>query len=227
MVGLAKSYQIVYKSTVVINRRGVTVRECNPARFRATNLEVIEVSNPLSCLGAVLCDKLGKIQGVWMSFSYQNSEGDDSQFYAGIDTDILNPVIDPLRSGKVPQLYSLFTEYLEMPIAEVRAIGLSQPWVKELETVRSHRTYVTAVRRCFAGSEASKYLKEGDLILQANGKLVTNIRDLDVDMNSGLVDLVSVIVLLSIIHLFQCVSRKFSVMVKNCNFEFPPCTYPD
>lgn len=198
MIGLAKSHHLVYKSTTVLSRRGLTVRECNPARFRATNLEVVEVSNPLSCLGAVFCNKLGHVQCLWMSFSYQNAEGDDSQFYAGIDVDLLNPVVGPLELGKEPKLRSLFVEYLEVPISEVRALGLSQLWLKELDTTVSHRRYATAVRRCFAGSDASNYLKEGDLVLQANGKLVTNIRDLDLDMANEFVQLVRELVFSSV-----------------------------
>ena len=226
MIGLAKSHQLVYKSTAVLSRRGVNVRECNPARFRATNLEVIEVSNPLSCLGAVLCNKLGQVQGIWMSFSYQNADGDDSQFYAGIDVGLLNPVMRPLELGKEPRLRSLSFEYLEVPIAEVRALGLSQVWLNELDATPSHRRYVTAVRRCFAGSEANKYLKEGDLILQANGRLVTSIRDLDVDMDKEIVELVgNGLSVSSSLILKSDLFRKSFVMAKNYNFKFRLCLY--
>jgi hypothetical protein len=60
-----------YRQTVVTAVRDMYLRESVPPRFRAVNVEAIEVDHPLSSNGGVLCDADGHVQALWASFAYQ------------------------------------------------------------------------------------------------------------------------------------------------------------
>ena len=60
-----------YRQTMVTAVRDMYLREAAAPRFRAINVEAIEVDHPLSTSGAVLCNAQGEVQALWLSFSYQ------------------------------------------------------------------------------------------------------------------------------------------------------------
>jgi len=120
LVGLYKPHVPVSRKTTVSKIRDISLRECNPPRYRATNIEGIEVDNPVSCQGGVLADDKGAVQGLWVSFSFQDGEGEDSQFYIGLPIDIIKPVLETLRADKFPELRSLEVELAPVQIVQAR-----------------------------------------------------------------------------------------------------------
>ena len=84
-VGLPRGRaRTAYRQTVVTAVRDMYLRECAPPRFRATNVEAIEVDHPFASAGAVLCTPTGEVQALWASFAYQVSVRREK---TGVDAD--------------------------------------------------------------------------------------------------------------------------------------------
>ena len=77
-ISLCSFFVTVSRKTNVTKIRDVSLRECNPPRYRATNIEGIEIDDPVTCQGGVLANDKGAVQGLWVSFSFQDSEGGEN-----------------------------------------------------------------------------------------------------------------------------------------------------
>lgn len=145
--------------------------------FRESNLDVISLHNPPASRGGVLSDDRGRVLAVWSSFAY--GSGDElKQYEWGVPAEIVEELIEQWRCCNNFEIRSLEVELATLSIAQARKLGLSDEWVNKFQTTDAKRQ-VLAVSRRVAGSDAAKYLQEGDLILSIDGTLVRNYRDVE------------------------------------------------
>lgn len=123
------------------------------------------------------------IGALFASFSYTDANtGDAREMSLGMPTDVIADVVNPLRAtGTIPPLRSLDCEFRTIPLPKARTgLGLPPAWANRLESAGGDKRHVLCVRRCMPRSHAAAVLKEGDLILAVNGRVVVSYRDVEV-----------------------------------------------
>ncbi|KAJ3216001.1 hypothetical protein HDU67_010079 [Dinochytrium kinnereticum] len=150
--------------------------------------DAITLDTPLAqqCSSGVLADSNGRVQGLWLSFlGERTSSGHDNEYYLGVSARILQPLMKKLIVGDVPRLRGLAVELMPIQMAQARHMGLTDAWVKRVEEANPHRRQLFMVRTMEAGSSTASVLKELDLILSVEGKIITRIHELDVSEDWG------------------------------------------
>ncbi|KAI8902963.1 hypothetical protein BC833DRAFT_571394 [Globomyces pollinis-pini] len=176
LVCLTKTYDALVRKTIVTNIRQFFITEAIPPAYRPMNLEGIEIENPIA-QGGVLCTTEGEIQAIHSCFTNYTSKK-VTEFHIGIDVNVVKPVLEGLRTGLMPSMYTLEAELTYIQIAQARVLGLSPEWVKRIEDVNSKRRKVILLRRLTSGVASAELLKSGDMILSVNGKTCTAFSDI-------------------------------------------------
>ena len=231
MVCLTKTFHPIIRKTAVTNVRQFHVSEPVPPTFRGMNVEGIELENPVSH-GGVLVDESGDVQALWMAYSKSSSKGryefymgmsiyfmrtqhpsysargsntfNRCQNYTGFDIHLIIPVLKSLQINTIPTLRGLEVELTYAQIAHARVLGLSDDWVRKIESTHLTRRNVLIVRRLTSGTEVSQVLKEGDIVLAVDGVPATNYLDVLRHHDREILDLVRIA-----LHLATMRSRKF------------------
>ncbi|KAI9008742.1 trypsin-like cysteine/serine peptidase domain-containing protein [Phycomyces nitens] len=170
-------------TTVVTDVTCVTIPHNGTPRFRSINLDAITLDTPLAvqCSSGLLADANGLVQGLWMSFlGERNVNGHDNEYHLGIHISTIKPVLDRLQKGVPVNLRSINAELMTVQMAQAGAMGLSNEWVRKIEEANPAKHQLFMIRRTEAGSESAQVLKELDLILAVNGKVVTRMYEMDV-----------------------------------------------
>ncbi|MFQ5546698.1 MAG: trypsin-like peptidase domain-containing protein [Woeseia sp.] len=176
VVGLRGDHQLVHQASTVSSVDPLTLPLSRTLRFRDSNLEGIALVNAPADVDGVLLDKRGHVSGLWSSFSYQTGN-DSGQFNRGIGSDLVAELVDLVREGK--PLYSLETEVAYAPLFAARKLGLDEEWLSRLEDYDAQGRRVLSISRIVAGSPAAGKLRNGDMILAIDGRLVTTFRELE------------------------------------------------
>ncbi|KAJ2719213.1 hypothetical protein GGI07_005352 [Coemansia sp. Benny D115] len=181
----------VVRRTRVAARSMVSTRECAPPRFRCVNAEGVRLDDQPTCLGGVLCDPTdGRVMGLWVSVSSQDSNGKDTTAMLGLEIAVLRVTVDSLRAtGNVPVMRSLDVDLWSMRPAAARAMGLSAERIAQAEqgTHAPQLLYVAGLLA--AETPAGRLLRTGDVLLECDGRVVNDVRDLAV-VSQETVDLV-------------------------------------
>ncbi|KAL2914404.1 hypothetical protein HK105_205971 [Polyrhizophydium stewartii] len=172
LVCLSKSYQPLVRKTVVTNIRQFFVNEATPPSYRAFNVEGIELENPLA-YGGVLTTEDGQVQGFFASHTKHGSKT-SSEFHMGMPIKIIAPVLERLRKNiDLSTMKTLEVELTYTQIAHARIMGLTDEWVKKIESSHLSRRNVLVVRRVTSGTPAGTLLKASDIIIAVNGVAAT------------------------------------------------------
>lgn len=145
-------------------------------QFRESNLEVVQLVNPPGDYDGVLADRTGRILGLWSSFAFENGR-ELTQQNRGVPIDVVAEMLEHARTG-LP-IHSLEAELSPQPLAYARRLGLDEPWLTRLAAASATERQVLAVTRLVGGSPAVKLLRQGDLLLSVDGKLVTRFREVE------------------------------------------------
>ncbi|GMP31077.1 hypothetical protein CsSME_00005446 [Camellia sinensis var. sinensis] len=198
LVGLSRSLQATSRKSVVTNPfAALNIGSADCPRFRATNMEVIELDTDFGgTFSGVLTDEHGRVQAIWGSFStqlkYGCSSSEDHQFVRGIPVYTISQVLDKIISGgngsnllingikrPMPLVRILEVEFYPTLLSKARSFGLSDKWVQALVKKDPIRRQVLRVKGCFAGSKAENLLEQGDMVLAINKEPITCFRDIE------------------------------------------------
>ncbi|KAG5528100.1 hypothetical protein RHGRI_028888 [Rhododendron griersonianum] len=200
LVGLSKSLQgTSRKSTVTNAHAAFTIGPADCPRYRATNMEVIELDADFgSTFSGVLCDEHGRVQAIWGRFSTQvcilkyGSNWETHHFVRGIPIHTISHVLDKIIScangpnllingvrSQMPLIRILEVELYPRLLSEARSFGLSNKWVQTLMKKDPIRHQVLLVKCCFTGSKAENVLEQGDMILAINKEPITCFGDIE------------------------------------------------
>ena len=124
----------------------------------------------------VLVDKKGRVTASWSSFVLQ-SGSDGAQFHRGVSSELIKQFVQTVRDGR--PFYSLEVELVYAPLFAARKLGVDEDWIARLEENNPLRRRALTISRVVADTPAAEVLKNGDIILAIDDKIVTNYRDLE------------------------------------------------
>jgi len=124
----------------------------------------------------VLTDSSGSVIALWSSFAWESGR-ELQQENRGVAIGIVQ---DMLRRVQAKQsVYSLEAELVPQPLAAARRLGLSDSWLRKLEDANPNQRQVLSVVRIVGGSPAVGRLKQGDILLAIDDKVVTRFREVE------------------------------------------------
>lgn len=181
-VGRSGHSDLVSRETIVSGIKWIALPMPNPPRYQEHNLEMIALQDVVGTEGGVVCSPDGDVEAFWASFSYQQqrrSQKVESHFNRGIPIDIIMESAAPLMEGNAPELWDLGVDFEHISLAKGRELGLEQSLAEILEKDAPDRRTILSVSRRWGGTEASKLLKNGDILVAVDGKIVTSFREVE------------------------------------------------
>lgn len=190
--------RVVHGATTVteITAVGIPANSGAP-RYRAVNVDAITVDSNLgsTCNSGVLVSPDGTVQALWLSYLGERSpcSARDEEYYLGLGTPTLLPVISTIQKGESPKLRLLSVEFRAIQMSQASVMGVSDDWIKKVtQANRSHHQLFMVSKRTFERASLPVSLLEGDIILTLNGKICTTISDFDVMYSNEVLDAVIV-----------------------------------
>jgi pro-apoptotic serine protease NMA111 len=118
---------------------------------------------PTSCPSGVLCSDDNRIWALWLSYLGDRHGSADVEFYNGLPTPYLEPIIALLRRGEKPNLRILGCEFHSIELSNARSRGVSDTWIEKVEEASEDRHAFFIVRRLDAeiDDERKRVLQEG------------------------------------------------------------------
>ncbi len=185
LVALTRGQQVVSRESQVARVGAASIPLARLPRFRESNAELISLTETIEGIGGVLADGKGGVLALWASFSTTGVGGKPDAFFAGIEAELIEDLVAPLRAGRAFVWRSLGAEFETMTLAAARARGLDAEAARRLEKHDPRRRRALMVKRLTAGSPAAERLEVGDLILAADGEPVTAFRELEKAAQKG------------------------------------------
>ena len=176
VVGIKGDHQLVHQESTVSSVGPLTLPLSRTLRFRDSNIEGISLVNAPAEFDGVLVDKRGRVAAMWSSFSIQTG-GDSAQLNRGIGADLVVEFVDIVREGR--PFYSLEAEFVYSPLFAARNMGVDEEWLERLEANNPVNRRALSIIRLVAGTDASERLRNGDMVLAIDGKVVTSFRGLE------------------------------------------------
>ncbi len=145
-------------------------------QFRESNLETIQLVNGPADFDGVLVDSTGVVIALWSSFAWESGR-ELQQENRGVAIGIVQDMLRRVQTKK--PVYSLETELMPQPLASARRLGLSDAWLKKLEDASPNQRQALSIARLVGGSPAVGRLKQGDILLAIDEKVVTRFREVE------------------------------------------------
>ncbi|CAH0474943.1 unnamed protein product [Peronospora belbahrii] len=193
-VGLSSNWTVVTMKSVVTKLDRLVLRDFQPPRYKACNIEVLHFDRITKSVGGVFINDEGAVNALWLSFSYQDNAG-RKEVFRGLPVSSARHIIDELRASRIPaSLNILPAQLLTYSLSKARSgLGLSDAWIQKLESRYEDKRQVLGIKRCAAGTDCADKFESGDLLLAINGQIV--VRDADVeDAVEGRTQVLAVIV---------------------------------
>ncbi len=176
VVGIQGDHQLVHQESTVASVDPLLLPLSRTLRFRDSNIEGIDLVNGPGDFDGVLVDDAGRVRASWSSFPIQ-ARGEDEQFNRGIGADVIQQFVDTVRAGK--PFYSLEAEFVYAPLFAARKMGVDEDWIERLEKNNPRRRRALSITRLVADTPASRLLKNGDMVLAIDDRVVTSYRELE------------------------------------------------
>ncbi|KAJ1961539.1 hypothetical protein IWQ62_003831 [Dispira parvispora] len=182
LVGFNRQQRPMCISTSVTDISTRSIPDNLYPRYRGLNFESVHLDTTLTqeVGNGMIVDPQGKVQGLLLRYlGEQKNRSGHRQYVHGLDIRNVLPVMTPLVQGVEPQLRVLNVELATTAIAQARLMGLPDEWVQRVEAANPYRRQLYIIRRIETNSPCARLLKELDVILTVNGRIVTTIADLD------------------------------------------------
>lgn len=173
VIGLKGDHRLASQATQVASVDALNFPLSRTLRFRDTNLEAVQLVSGPTDFDGVLADARGRVLGMWSSFAFEAGHATE-QTNKGVPAVLVEEVLALARGERT--LRSLETEFLQLPLASARRLGLSDALARTLEAHDPERRQVLQVVRTVAGTPADTLLRPGDLLLSIDGKTVNRFR---------------------------------------------------
>ena len=201
--GWSLSRQPMKSQTHVLEIKPISIPHSSVPRYKAVNLEAVRLHASVvdDFTSAVIMSQSGEVAAFWMSVLSSKSyviyringyllihrlKNEDRLFYLALPMEHIMPSIEYLQQGKMPNFTILPAELRTVFPVTARDLGLDQGWISKIEESSKTRTL-------FQVSEAYKVdhrvLREGDLLLSVDGKVITEFSDLNCQFIRNEVDM--------------------------------------
>ena len=153
------------------------------SRFQQVPVDVLSVTLGGPTLGGVLLDDTGTVQALWQSFAYQ--DGDEVKEAEWAMPAAL--VADTLRQYLSEEPYYIPpATFAYSSLDEAREQGLSNEWISKIASAGAVHRRVIRVSQSVG--EGSGGLLVGDVLLEVDGDIPGNFRDLESRFQKEMVD---------------------------------------
>ena len=129
-IGFNQNLRVVVAKTTVTDITTVAIpANASAPRYRAINLDAITVDTNLSgqCGSGVLVAEDGTVQALWLSYLGERSQSNkDIEYYLGLATPSLLPVLREVGNGNVPKLRMLNVEVNTVQMSQARIMGVDE-----------------------------------------------------------------------------------------------------
>lgn len=176
VVGIKGDHQLVHQKSTVSSVDALLLPLSRTLRFRDSNIEGISLVNAPNDFDGVLVNRKGEVLATWSSFAVQTSDN-AAQFNRGVGSEVAQQFVETVREGN--PFYSLEAEFVYAPLFAARKMGVDEAWVARLEDNNPDRRRALSITRLVAGTAAAELLKNGDIVLAIDGKVVTSFRHLE------------------------------------------------
>lgn len=176
VVGIKGDHQLVHQHSTVSSVDPLLLPLSRTLRFRDSNIEGIDLVTAPGDFDGVLIDDKGRVSASWSSFVVQ-SGGDASQVNRGVSSEVIKQFLETVRSNK--PFYSLEAEFVYAPLFAARKLGVGEEWLARLEKNNPTHRRALSIMRLVADTPAAELLKNGDILLAVDGRVVTSYRELE------------------------------------------------
>ena len=176
VVGMGADSELNVRLTQVADLNPIQLPLSRTMQFRESNLETIQLVNGPADYDGVLVDATGVVIALWSSFAWESGR-ELQQENRGVTIGIVQDMLRRVQTKK--PVYSLETELTPQPLAAARRLGLSDAWLKKLEDASPNQRQALSIARLVGGSPAVGRLKQGDLLLAIDEKVVTRFREVE------------------------------------------------
>ncbi|EED21123.1 nuclear serine protease HtrA2/Nma111, putative [Talaromyces stipitatus ATCC 10500] len=196
-VGFNQNLRIVVAKTTVTDITTVAIpANASAPRYRAINLDAITVDTGLSsqCTNGVLLREDGIVQALWLNYLGERTGNShkDVEYHLGLATPSLLPIISKIQQGEIPKLRILSMESYVIQMSQARIMGVSEEWINKVAEANPSRHQLFMVRKLDSPPPSFTHeadaLKEGDIILTLNGKLITRVSEFDIMYDNEVLD---------------------------------------
>ncbi|KAG7397892.1 serine protease [Phytophthora boehmeriae] len=179
-IGLSSNWTVVTMKSVVTKLDRLVLRDFQPPRYKAGNVEVLHFDRITKSVGGVFINDEGEVNALWLSFSYQDNSG-RKEVFRGLPVSLVRPTIDELSASRIPASVNILpAQLLTYSLSKARSgLGLSDAWIQKLEACYEDKRQVLGIKRCAAGTDCATKFESGDLLLAIDGQVV--VRDADVE----------------------------------------------
>ncbi|TMW56957.1 hypothetical protein Poli38472_002882 [Pythium oligandrum] len=193
-IGLSSNWTVVTMKSVVTKIDRLVLRDFQPPRYKAMNVEVLHFDRITKSVGGVFMDDKGHVNALWLSFSYQDGSG-RKEVFRGVAVNIVQPIVAQLRQGIIPTHVTILpAQLLTYPLSKARSgLGLADEWIQKLAQCYEDKRQILGIKRCAAGTDSTEKLESGDLLLAIDGQVM--VRDIDVEQATGEKEEVAVTIL--------------------------------
>ena len=178
LVGAKSNQRLTSHKTTVADVDSLTLPLPRTPTFRETNVEAITLTSSINTVGGVLANGAGEVAAIWTSLQYQNGKS-MAQTHMGIPARLAQQMLETVRQGEAARFRDMGAELQSISLAEARKRGLPEAWALKLERHNPARRSVFYTIRLVAGTAAAGLLREGDMILAIDGKVVNSYREVE------------------------------------------------
>jgi S1-C subfamily serine protease len=175
-VGLNRAQELITSKGEVDWVEALTLGASGTPRYRDFNVEGAWVDGIESSLGGVIANKKGEVVGLWASFLDQRD--DERAFYALPGRFIL-PMLEKVLAGQLPSYRAPGFEVGALDLVSARERGLSDGRIRQILAHDPDRRQVLEIRRVHGDAPSTGQVRQADMLLEVNGRIVTRMRQLE------------------------------------------------
>ena len=176
VVGMGADSELNSRATMVAALTPIQLPLSRTMQFRESNMETIQLVNGPGDFDGALTDADGNVLGLWSSFAWESGR-ELQQENRGVAIGVVQDMLRRVQGQK--SVFSLEAELVPQPLASARRLGLSDEWLRKLEAASPNQRQVLSIVRLVGGSAAVGRLKQGDILLAINEKVVTKFREVE------------------------------------------------
>jgi len=176
VVGMGADSELNTRATQVAALNPIQLPLSRTMQFRESNLDTIQLVNGPADFDGVISDDAGSVLALWSSFAWESGR-ELQQENRGVAIGVVQDMLRRVQTKK--PLYSLEAELVPQPLAAARRLGLSDAWLHKLENASPNQRQVLSIVRLVGGSPAVGRLKQGDMLLAIDEKVVTRFREVE------------------------------------------------
>ncbi len=176
VVGLGRDGEVKVRETQIGDVEPLALPLSRTMQFRDVNLEIASLTTAAGADDGVVVDSAGRVLGLWSSFAYESGR-EMQQTSRAVPIELVADML--LRIDGRRALHSLEVEFALQPLAAARRLGLTAEWLRRIEEASPTERQVLSVTRLVGGSPAQRLLRQGDLVLAIDDKVVTRFRDVE------------------------------------------------